>query len=295
MTAIRTGELARMAGSYGGTRSDPDMSATSPSAIRCASFVLAALVFCGCSPPQQPVEIPFELKFGGAPLSCDTRAGEIALTDLRFYVHDVRLVTEDGTENPVELLPEPLWQNGQVALLDFENGKGTCTNGTPQTNTEIRGSAPAAEYVGLRFRIGVPEPLNHENPLIAEAPLNYSFMHWHWSTGYKFLRAGILNDADGFWIHLGSSRCEGTASDVTGCRSGNRPHIELEPYLPATNKVEVDLLYLVDGIDLADGTPSDCSSGHAETACRRPLAALGINFGTGNSVGGSQVFRAGSR
>jgi len=281
-----------MAGSCMAVKCDPEMSVTSRSAAWCVSLVTLALG--SCSAPRQSVEIPFELTFGGQQLSCEAPAGDISLTDLRFYVHDVRLVTRDGAENPVELLADALWQTEQIALLDFENGKGSCTNGTPQTNTVIRGSAPAEEYVGLRFQIGVPEPLNHENPLIAAAPLNYSVMHWHWSTGYKFLRAGIANDTDGFWIHLGSSRCEGTASDVTGCRSGNRPRIELEPYVPGTDRVEVDLLDLVDGIDLADGTPSDCSSGPAETACRNPFDALGINLSTGASVGGSHVFQVGT-
>lgn len=224
-------------------------------------------------------------------MSCDTRAADISLTDLRFYVHDVRLVTTAGDENSVELLPDPLWQNEQVALLDFENGKENCTNGTPQTNTVLRGSAPAGEYVGLRFRIGVPEPLNHENPLVAQAPLNYSFMHWHWSTGYKFLRAGIANDTDRFWIHLGSSRCEGTSSGVSGCRSANRPLIVLESYAPDTHTVEFDLLDLVEGVDLTDGTPSDCSSGPAEVSCRTPFAALGIDSDSGDPVGDAQGFR----
>jgi uncharacterized repeat protein (TIGR04052 family) len=230
------------------------------------------------------------MRFGGEPLACDT--GDVSLTDLRFYVHDVRVVTADGDQVPLTLLADSLWQNGTVVLLDFENGEGRCTNGTQPVNRSVRGMAPAGEYVGLMFRIGVPEELNHQNPLVAEAPLNYSFMHWHWSTGYKFLRAGIANDLDGFWMHLGSSRCAG----ATGCGSANRPLIELPAHVPGRDIVVLDLLRLIEGVDLADGVPSDCSSGPAEAAaCANPFAALGLDFTTGASGGGTGIFSSETR
>ncbi len=45
---------------------------------------------------------------------------------------------------------------------------------------------------GLEFKIGVPETLNHIDPLTAVSPLNYTDMHWHWASGYKFFRAGLV-------------------------------------------------------------------------------------------------------
>lgn len=255
-----------------------------------------AVTSAGCSAPQQSVEIPFELHFGGQRMSCDGHGADFSLTDLRFYVHDVRLVTADGRESVVTLAEDPLWQNSEVALLDFETGDFGCTNGTEQVNDVIRGYAlSAAEYAGLKFRLGVPEHLNHADPLQASAPLNHSFMHWHWRTGYKFLRAGVATRDDSFWIHLGSARCEGTASNVTGCRSGNRPAITLTGYSPGRDVVEVDLRELVRGIDFTDGTPSDCSSGPGEPACEAPFAALGLSPATGEAFGAAPVFRVGVR
>jgi hypothetical protein len=119
-------------------------------------------------------------------------------------------------------------------------------------------------------------------------------MHWHWQTGYKFLRAGLASDDDGFWIHLGSSHCERTGN-ASGCLAGNRPAVVLSPYLPGKDVVELDLQELVDGIDLNDGRPSDCSSGPAETECQMPFAALGIDFSTGNADSSPAVFRVGQR
>ena len=234
------------------------------------------------------------MRFGDRPVSCESHVAGIALTDLRFYVHDVRLLAEGGAETAVKLQPEPLWQSEEVALLDFESGAGNCRNGTQQVNILIRGKAGAGNYTGLRFRVGVPESLNHADPLLADVPLAYSFMHWHWRTGYKFLRGGVATADDGFWLHLGSSRCEGTATDVKGCRSANRPEIELPSFVPGKHVVVIDLRELVDGIDLENGIPSDCSSGPAEVECEQPFAALGIDFASGTSDGNASVFRVGT-
>jgi uncharacterized repeat protein (TIGR04052 family) len=256
-----------------------------------ARYLLLLFMVSACSAPQQTIEIPFVTRFGEQPISCGTDAAGIAMTDLRFYVHDLRLLGTDGTETMVTMLEDPLWQGNAVALLDFEDGSGSCINGTRQTNTVIRGQVPEGEYTGVRFRIGVPEGLNHADPLRAEPPLNYSVMHWHWRTGYKFLRAGIANDSDGFWMHLGSSRCEGTSSNAGSCRGSNRPLVELDTFVPGDDAVEVDLQQLVQRIDLTDGSPSDCSSGPAESGCETPFQALGLDFGTGKAEGAAALFR----
>jgi len=259
-----------------------------------ARHLFLLLLISACSAPQEAIEIPFVPRFGDRPISCSTTA-EIALTDLRFYVHDLRLVTIGGSEVAVTLLEDPLWQSNEVALLDFEDGSGACINGTGQTNTVVRGHVPEGDYSGIRFRIGVPEDLNHADPLRAEAPLGYSVMHWHWRTGYKFLRAGIASDSDSFWMHLGSSRCEGTSSNVSSCRGSNRPLAELSAFVPGVDVVAVDLQQLVREIDLTDGNPTDCSSGPAESECEMPFRALGLDFETGEAEGPASVFREGPR
>jgi uncharacterized repeat protein (TIGR04052 family) len=245
-----------------------------------------------CSAPQQTIEIPFVPRYGGQPVSCDAGPDGITMSDLRLYVHDVRLLSADGGEIPVKLIEDPLWQNADVALLDFEHGAGSCINGTAQTNTAIRGRAPAGEYSGIRFRIGVPKRWNHADPLRAGAPLSYSSMHWHWRTGYKFMRAGIASEDDGFWLHLGSSRCEGAASNVTGCRAENRPLARLAGFRPGKDAVIVDVERLVEGIDLNDAAPSDCSSGPAEAECKMPFDALGLDFSTGAVERPATLFHA---
>jgi uncharacterized repeat protein (TIGR04052 family) len=256
-----------------------------------ALLLSSFLCIAGCSGTKSPVDIPFELRFGGAPIGCTQAAGGFTLTDLRFYVYDVELLSPNGPV-PLELEPDPPWQGEEVALLDFEDGQGTCTSGTPVVHTVLRGRAPPGSYVGLRFRIGVPEHLNHGDPLTAAAPLGDTSMHWHWTTGYRFLRAGIASETDGFWIHLGSTRCEGTVTDIKGCKASNRARVELPGYRAGEDVVAIDLARLVADVDLADGAPGDCSSGPAETACEAPFAALGVDFRSGAAVRPAALFEA---
>lgn len=258
--------------------------------MRALSY-LPILVLAGCSGATSPVDIPFELRFGEEPIGCAQAAGGFTLTDLRFYVYDVELGSEDGFV-PLELPPDPPWQGDGVALLDFEDGTGDCANGTPGVRTVLHGRAPPGSYTGLRFRIGVPESLNHADPLAATPPLHDTSMHWHWTSGYRFLRAGIASADDGFWIHLGSTRCEGTVTDIKGCKASNRPKVELPDYAAGEDLVIIDLESLFAGVDLADGEPGDCSSGPTESACEAPFAALGLDFATGEVLRSATPFRA---
>ena len=98
----------------------------------------------------------------------------VAVADFRLFVHDVRLIDAGGHETPFELDQDGLWQYQTVALLDFENGTSACANGTSGTNTAIKGTAPAGDYVGLVFKIGVPESLNPLDGSITPSPLNLS-------------------------------------------------------------------------------------------------------------------------
>lgn len=149
---------------------------------------------------------------------------------------------------------------------------------------------PKREYRGLRFTIGVPFRLNHDDPLTAMPPLGDADMHRDRRSGYKFLRAGIATTSDGFWIHVGSARCDGTIEHITGCHFENRITVELPDFVPGESTVRVELAALLDGTDLGDGVSSECSSGPSETACLAPFAALGIDFLTGERSGPQRVF-----
>jgi len=114
-------------------------------------------------------------------------------------------------------------------------------------------------------------------------------MHWHWRGGYKFLRAGLKNDADSFWLHLGSTGCAGTIQNITGCNAPNRVAVRLENFRPG-DVVLLDLAALVDASSLDEGMPTDSSSGPAEKHCAAAFAALGLEHATGRPDGVQQLF-----
>jgi uncharacterized repeat protein (TIGR04052 family) len=246
-----------------------------------------------CAPERQAVEIAFELQFNGQPISCAKPVRGVRLTDFRFYVHELRLLGSEGQEFSVQLAPDGIWQNDKVVLIDLESGEGACVNGSAETNRVIRGSYVGADVEGIAFAVGVPQEMNHADPMQAGAPLNYTEMHWHWASGYKFLRAGVESDADGFFLHLGSSRCEGTIGAIKGCKSANRPVVRLREFKAGTHSVVIDLGELVAGVELEDDERSDCQSGPTDNECRDPFTRLGIDFDSGESTGAAAVFKTG--
>jgi uncharacterized repeat protein (TIGR04052 family) len=246
---------------------------------------IIVLIVVGCAPEHYPVDIGFEVRLHGEPISCAAGINGVRLTDLRFYVSEVRLRDTEGEWQALTMAVDDTWQLDGVALIDLEDGQGACLNGTSAMNALLRGSLPAAPGTGLVFTIGVPRSLNHMNPLSAAAPLSYTIMHWHWASGYKFIRAGVETEDDGYFLHLGSNRCEGTIGDIKGCIGDNRPVVELDQFRPYSNTVVVlDIGVLFAGVDLEDGTDGRCMSGPSNPQCEPPFRALGIDFPSGTSV-----------
>lgn len=103
----------------------------------------------------EPVTIRFAAKVGDVPFSCGSnyRLGQPAtnqtLSDFRFYVSDVALIDETGKTVPVTLEQDGKWQYQTVALLDFENKTGACTNGTVEMRDRIVGTVPKGNYTGV--------------------------------------------------------------------------------------------------------------------------------------------------
>jgi uncharacterized repeat protein (TIGR04052 family) len=220
------------------------------------------------------VTLEFLATWNGQPVECGDAS--TSLTDLRFYVSNIGLLDTNDVEHELELRADSRWQQAGIALIDLENGEGACLNGSAAMNASVSGMVDANNIAGLRFTVGVPFDRNHANPLTAEPPLDDAAMHWHWRSGYKFLRAGITTDAGNFWLHLGSTGCEGTVQNISSCRSPNRVLVEISDFSPGTDQIEIDLSALFLNVDLNNGDRSNCSSGPAETSCAEPFAALGL-------------------
>jgi uncharacterized repeat protein (TIGR04052 family) len=241
----------------------------------------------------QAIEINFEARVGSLPFRCQDKfasvgmsGAEISFTDFRFYVHDVRLVTADSKEVPVELDQDGKWQAQNVALLDFEDKAAGCSNGTVETNTKIIGKVPAGTYTGLVFNVGVPFDLNHNDSAAAPSPLNLTALFWTWNSGYKFMRIDAVPSAGGgpFLWHLGSTGCvEDMSGKVTSCDRPNRPMVQFAAFDTTKNKVIIDYAALAANNDVAmnGGGAPGCMSGMDDPDCASLFGQLGIHMQDG--------------
>lgn len=243
--------------------------------LLCLLSILTLLAGCG----REPVEIRFASTWGGAPVDCESR--ELALTDLRFYVSDIELL---GSGGKAEAL-------GPVALIDLENGRGGCQNGTDALQASITGELPPGEYRGLRFTLGVPFDKNHANPLTAAPPLDDPAMHWHWRSGYKFLRAGLQRGKVRYRLHLGSARCRGVIGKLEGCDASNRVEVLLDNFDSERGEVVFDFAELLNEFDPQDNALQVCEMGPDEAACETYRVSLGLNQ-DGVSIRPARIFRA---
>jgi len=250
------------------------------------SWLLALLPLIGCveSKGTKPVTINFKAVVGGTDFSCDqvysglgTAGSPWVPGDFRLYVHDLRLATPAGGEAPIQLDDDGQWQDGTVALLDFEDGGGTCTTGDPALHFTARGRVAADALPNLRFTIGVPESENHLNVTTERPPLNLSALYWTWTLGYMFVRLQGT-----FSLHLGSAGCvpvdaNNPGKGVAGCANPNRPEVSLAGFDPAINTVVFDVAALFATTDLAAfGSVASCSANPGEATCDGIFTALGL-------------------
>jgi uncharacterized repeat protein (TIGR04052 family) len=244
------------------------------------------------------VEIRFALKAGDQDLSCaepatglGTTQGTVQLNDLRFYVSNLALIDGSGNAVPVALDQDGLWQVESTALLDFEDGSVGCTEtGNPDLNTSVRGTVAPGDYTAVRFDLGVPFALNHQDVTVAASPLNVPPMWWNWQGGYKFVRIDMKSDAavmDGAWfIHLGSTGCVAADQSKAPAEPCSRPNvatIQLADFDPAANTIVADLATLLADVNLSESMPQPpgCMSGPDDPDCAGLLPAFGLDIATG--------------
>lgn len=274
--------------------------------------LIAALLAATPAFADQPVEITFAAELGGQPFSCaQTYEGlgagstTVQVLDYRMFISGVSMIAADGAATPIALDQDGAWQIEDIALLDFENATGSCTNGTADTNVTLRGTAPEGDYTGISFTVGVPFDWNHGDPTVAPSPLNLTAMFWNWRGGYKFIKfetSPVTPDgmnkssrthsegsahgaaASGWFLHLGSTMCAAvsrTESPAGACANPNTMQVTLERFDPASNIVVIDPAPVIAGADLATNTPETspgCMSFPNDPDCNTVLPRLGLDF-----------------
>jgi len=286
-------------------------------------------------PREISATIPFAAVVGDASVECGedylnvgSDATTVSFVDFRFYVHDLKLVTDAGTEIIVSLddvstdgsdecSPS---QNSRVAQLDFRDTLG-CeaeADANPNFNDGVQVTATVEEGVtisAIRFTLGVPFDLNHKDQAAADEPLRNpgraSGAGWNWQNGYKF--TGIDVSPVGGWtdpedgertgnrwnVHLGSTGCPVSVSDLESgtepetCDNPNRPEITLELGAIDVEQAEIVIDYaaLVSGVSVAQdaGGAPGCMSGSTDPECETVFANLGLAWGD-NAATDQSVF-----
>ncbi|MCC7125705.1 MAG: metallo-mystery pair system four-Cys motif protein [Acidobacteria bacterium] len=271
--------------------------------VTVAAIVFTLLAFrtaAGQSPT--PVTLTFDAVVGGKPVSCAERYADIGttqsairFTDFRFYVSNIRLVTRAGADVPVALVQDGLWQTDDVALLDFENGEGTCASGTPELRNIVEGHVPPGDYASVKFDLGVPFAANHREATVASSPLNLTRLFWSWNAGYKFARIDLRTTGQpkGWMIHLGSTGCEpadGPSTAPIACKHPNRAAVSLTPFVPQRDVIQFDLATLLADANVdvnQEKTAAGCMSSRDDRECTPILNALGL----GDDGAVQRVFR----
>ncbi|PKF60708.1 metallo-mystery pair system four-Cys motif protein [Psychromonas sp. psych-6C06] len=249
---------------------------------------------------DQEIKINFAARVGSEDIACEKMESIVAgssnvnpeFTDVRLYVSSFSLINSAGDSVPVTLNNDQKWQYKEVALLDFENGTGSCSNGNPDLNNVVSGTVPAGDYTGVEFTIGVPVGLNHLgiDGDDAVSPLDVTGMNWSWQKGHKHLRM----DVKGWNLHLGTTGCElvDAATETVDCANsrGNRPTYQLDNFDAANNTIVLDYLKLVENSDLAvnaDNTPLGCMSGSNDSDCEAIFNNLGLTLSSGECTDGN--------
>ncbi len=270
------------------------------------------------------IEIPFTAQIAGQPFSCAASYDGIGSTkttvkvaDFRVYVSNFRLIGSDGAEVPVQLDQDGTWQLDGSALLDFEDATAACANGTPETNTIVRGTVPDGNYMGLAFDIGLPFGQNHGDASLAASPLNLTAMFWSWQGGYKFIKIDLstsgrplpapmkmeastgmdMSEAPTGWsLHLGSTGCAAdsrTSAPAAECANPNRIAVKLDAFMPGMAGMDTVVLdpapvLAVSDLDTnAPDTSPGCMSFPKDADCVAVMNRLGLAYD--GVAGGTQA------
>ncbi len=228
----------------------------------CTTFLLCFLA--GCQ-PQRPAPLQLQLQWQGQPLRCDSN---LTLDGQTFQLAQLQLFLSDFHQTkPIALTPGP-YSNDRLVLLGID-----CqSNDAGQWHIPLASALTAGP---LNFTLGIPAELNHQNPLLAAAPLQQTDMHWSWQHGYKFLRLDLTGTAN--WsLHLGSTGCKGPSvmrAPQSPCQQPNQVQVQLQ--YSGQPQLILDLGPLLQ--DFGASGDNSCMSDPQTKSCRQLLPRLGVD------------------
>jgi uncharacterized repeat protein (TIGR04052 family) len=316
------------------------------------SAILSALALTACegddggdggdghTHPAEPEA--FALRFvpraGDAPCDCSTPASgfgpaadqSVGLSDLRFYVSNLRFLDAAGAEIDATFDENEFQYTGDagwVALVDLtSNATGSCeataisfSEGTERMHEAITGTTLVDDVAAVAFDVGVPQALMQE--VIAEntiegAPSPLDEMYWSWNSGYRhfvvnFTVTGGEDDGEGY-VHVGSTGCTNADGELAletrdTCAYVNTPSVHLPDFDLATGHVIVDLAEILSELDfvspvydpetfeiIGEQVGVECHSSAMQDDCPTIFDHFGVDIDTGAADAAvNSVFRAG--
>lgn len=251
-------------------------------------ILTAAVGVTACNDgPIEPVLEDFVMNFGaiynGAEVGCgDDLTGlgpasnvTVQLSDLRFYVSNLRFFNHEGEEVDIELDTNEFQytdSHGSVALIDLTDASaGACAGtgisypeGTARVNASITGRTELAEVHTVSFDVGLPqEVMKHviADHTEAGAPSPLAEMHWSWAYAYRHFVMNFVMDMAGTpgegYVHVGSTDCGGDGTramtDRATCGRVNTATVSFD-HFHLDDMAAVDIGALLGGLDfMVDG------------------------------------------
>ncbi len=288
-----------------------------------AMVLLVAIAACDedeTAPMETEHMHPFDLNFAAVDRLVEIACGDtirelgpsgttsIEISDLRFYVSNIRFYDDAGNPLAIELDSNEFQYpsaDGDVALIDLtDTSAGACggdgityPEGTARTNSVITGHVDGHEVARVTFDVGIPQSLM--KIVIADntaegAPSPFAEMHWSWAYAYRFFVMNFVvhdgvTDGEGY-LHIGSNDCGGDGTkaltDRDACGKVNAVAVSLDMD-PERDKIIIDIRALLAGLDMLvdDGTSivlgCACHSSVDQPDCAAVFANVGIDQATG--------------
>ncbi|MCB9753817.1 MAG: metallo-mystery pair system four-Cys motif protein [Myxococcales bacterium] len=246
-------------------------------------------------------------------------AGDITVgvSDLRFYISNLRFFDAGGSELAVELDTNEFQYSsevGDVALIDLtSNTEGTCADsaiafaeGTSRTNAVITGMTATDQVARVAFDVGVPQAVMKEtiaNNTAEGAPSPLAEMYWSWASGYRHFVFNFTIGNDGGesgegYIHIGSRDCAADGfnalEDRETCGLVNTPTVMLDAFDLTSGTVTLDVKAALAGLDfmvpildpdtmeqIGEGPGVACHATPTEPDCASVFTAFGLDPATG--------------
>jgi uncharacterized repeat protein (TIGR04052 family) len=283
-------------------------------------ILLSLLITSGCGggggsdSKDSPIELKFSAISNGAAVGCDNQITglgpneqtSIGISDLRFYISNVRFYDDSGNELSSELdFNEYQYRDsvGDVALIDLtSNSSGSCTNtaisfseGTARTNSSVKAFVSESEIAEVSFDVGIPQRLMKQviaNYTAEDAPSPLGELYWSWASGYRhFLLNFVVDNSGQFgegYVHLGSRDCGGNGaqalSDREECGYINAPNVRLRNFNPRTQTIGVNINEILKNV-VFDSSQVACHSAPVDSQpdCSPVFSNFGLDPNTGRA------------